>query len=152
MPNRAKKIIIPLITFICAVGLHLMYFKLVKKTCADIGWFSKYIKDQQYFLGVSYGLSFAFMAFAILKFRENRKAAVGAAVGSGALAGALWVFCFLLGCCSSPMWAVYLNLIGLSALKIPKAFLLAMTIIFIGIGYIWLIKKSSGACCNGKKI
>ena len=150
MTDRLKKIIIPLVTFITVFLLHLLYFKLTEGTCGGIPWFQKYIKEQEHFLGISYALSFAFMAFAFLKFKENRKRAWKAAIGGGLLAVVLWFLCFLFGCCGSPMLIVYLNLIGLSSLKISKLALLVMTIIFIGIGYIWLIKKSSKGCCDGR--
>lgn len=150
MTDRVKKIIISLATFITAFILHLLYFKLTEGTCGGIPWFQKYVLEQEYFLGISYALSFAFMAFAFLKFKENRKHALKAAIGGGLLAVILWFLCFLFGCCGSPMLIVYLNLIGLSSLKVSKLALLVMTIIFIGIGYIWLIKKSSKACCNDR--
>lgn len=137
-------------TFVSVFILHLIYFKLTEGTCGDIGWFQKYIKEQEYFLGISYGLSFAFMTFAFLKFKENRIVALKAAVGSGLLAILLWFLCFLFGCCGSPMLIVYLSLIGLSNLKVPKFVLLIMTTIFIGIGYIWLMRKSPKGCCGGK--
>ncbi len=150
MDNKVKKIIIPLVTFVILILLHLSYFKLTESSCAGTAWFQKYIKEREYFLGISYALSFTFMAFAFLKFKENRKAALKAAFGSGLLAVLLWFLCFLFGCCGSPMLVVYLNLIGLSKLKVPKLILLIMTIVFIGIGYIWLIKKTPKGCCDGK--
>jgi hypothetical protein len=90
------------------------------------------------------------MAFAFLKFKEKRKDALKAAAGSGFFAVALWLSCFLFGCCGSPMLIVYLNLIGISNLKVPKAVLLLMTVIVVGLGYVWLNRKSPITCCNGK--
>ena len=150
MTDKVKKTIMPLATFITVFMLHLLYFKLTEGACGTISWFQKYIREQEYFLGISYALSFTFVTFAFLKFKENRKSALKAAIGGGLVAVVLWFFCFLFGCCGSPMLILYLNLIGLSSLKVSKLALLVMTIIFIGIGYIWLIKKSSKACCNGK--
>jgi len=150
MNNKVKKIVIPLATFVIVFILHLLYFKLAESACAGSAWFRKYIKEQEHFLGISYALSFAFMSFAFLKFKENRKAALKAAFSSGLLAVLLWFLCFLFGCCGSPILVVYLNLIGLSKLKAPKLILLIMTIVFIGISYIWLIKKIPKGCCNGK--
>jgi hypothetical protein len=150
MVKKIKEIIIPLVTFITVFMLHLLYFKLTQGACGSIAWFQRYIKEQEHFLGISYALSFAFMALAFLKFKENRKRALKAAIGGGLLAVVLWFICFLFGCCGSPMLIVYLNLVGLSSLKVSKLALLVMTIIFIGIGYIWLIKKSSRVCCNRK--
>lgn len=150
MTTKAKKTVITLFIFIVVFILHMVYFKLIEGACADTSWFKRYIQEQEYFLGISYALSIAFVAFAFLKFKENRKKALKAAFGGGTLAIILWFLCFLFGCCGSPMLIVYLNLIGISNLKIPKFVLLVMTIIFIGIGYIWLIKKSPESCCNSK--
>lgn len=150
MRARAKKIVIPLFTFIVVFILHIIYFEFTEGTCGNTAWLKRYIKEQEHFLGISYALSIAFVAFAFLKFKENRKRALKAAFGGGVLAIILWFLCFLFGCCGSPMLIVYLNLIGVSNLKIPKLALLLMAVIFIGIGYIWLIKKLPESCCNGK--
>lgn len=150
MAAKVRKTIISLFTFIVVFILHIVYFKTAEGDCGGIWWFKKYINEQEYFLGLSYALSITFAAFAFLKFKENRKRALKAAFGGGFLAVILWLLCFLFGCCGSPMLIVYLNLIGISSLKIPKFVLLGMTIIFIGIGYIWFIKESPRNCCNGK--
>lgn len=150
MKDRVRKVSIILVTFIIVFILHILYFKLTEGNCGGTPWLKKYIKEQEYFLAASYALSFAFMVFAFLKFKENRKRALKAAIGGGLLTVVLWFLCFLFGCCGSPMLIVYLNLIGLSALKLSKLVLLVMTIILIGMGYIWLIKKSPKNCCSGR--
>lgn len=148
--KNAKNISIPLITFIAVIILHLLYFKIRKESCGAIGWFQRYIRDQEIFLGISYALSFAFIAFSFLKFKEDKKNALKAATAGGFFTIILWLFCFLFGCCGSPMLIVYLNLLGVSGLKIPKLFLLLMTIIFIGIGYFRLIKRAPKSCYGCK--
>jgi len=150
MKDKFRKVSITLATFIIVFILHIFYFKVNEGGCGSTPWLQKYIKEQEHFLGISYALSFAFMAFAFLKFKENRKDALKAAIGGGLFAVILWFLCFLLGCCGSPMLIVYLNMIGLSKFKVPKLVLLIMTVIFIGIGYSWLIRKSPKGCCNGK--
>jgi len=148
--DKYRKAWIILAAFITAFILHIFYFKVTEEGCGNIPWLQKYIKEQNYFLGLSYALSLAFIAFTFLKYKENRKNALKAGLGSGLLAVLLWFSCFFFGCCGSPMIIVYLNLFGLSMLKIPKAALLLMTIIFIGIAYILLIRKPADCCCNGK--
>lgn len=150
MTTKVKKTVITLSTFIVVFILHTVYFKLIEGACSYTSWFKRYIQEEEYFLGISYALSIAFVAFAFLKFKENRRKALKVALGGGTLAIILWFLCFLFGCCGSPMLIVYLNLIGISSLKIPKLALLVMTIIFIGIGYTRLIKKSPESCCNSK--
>lgn len=148
MTNKTRKIAVLSAAFITIFILHLLIYKITEGNCGGIGWFQKYIKDQEYFLSISYALSFAFMAFAFLKYKENRRNALKAAAGGGLLAVVLWLSCFLFGCCGSPMLIVYLNLIGLLSFRIPKLALLLMTIVFIAIGYVWLI-RSKVNCCNG---
>ena len=148
--NKLKNKLVLLVVFVIVVILHLAYFKLTEERCGNIGWFQRYVLDQEYLLGFSYALSFTFMAFTFLKYKENRKNALKAGLGSGLLAVFLWFSCFFFGCCGSPIIIVYLNLFGLSTLRIPKAILLLMTVVFIGIAYILLMRKPSNCCCNGK--
>lgn len=152
MINKVKKIIFPLGTFVIVLILHSLYFKLkvIKDACKIVYWFEEYIKRQEYFLGLSYGLSFAFIVFAFLKFREDKKDSLKAAMGGSLWAIVLFFFCFLFGCCSSPMLIMYLNLIGISNLKVPKSVLLLITIIYICIGYFWLIKRASKSIRNNE--
>ena len=77
MENKIKKIIIPLTTFVIVFILHISYFKITESSCAGSEWFQKYIKEQEYFLGISYALSFAFMIFAFLKFKACRGKSIG---------------------------------------------------------------------------
>jgi len=148
--KKAKHILAPLVTFIIVFILHLLYFKITERNCEAISWFHMYIRGQEYLLGISYALSIAFITFSFLKFKENRKNALKAATAGGFFTIILWLFCFLSGCCGSPMLIVYLNLLGISGLKIPKLFLLLMTIIFIGAGFFWLIKRSPKSCYGCK--
>lgn len=150
MTTKARKIIITLSTFIVVFILHIVYFRFTEGACQDTSWFKRYINEQEYFLGISYASSVAFVVFSFLKFKENRGKALKAALGGGFFAIILWFLCFLFGCCGSPMLIVYLNLVGISSLKIPKLTLLVITIVVIVIGYIWLVKKSPESCCNSK--
>lgn len=152
MLDKVKKIVVIVTVFISVFMTQLLYFKfkLAKEPCGSIAWFQEYIKGQEYFLGLSYALSFAFIVFAFLKFKENRNYAWKAALSGGIFTGILWFLCFLFGCCGSPMLIVYLNLLGISGLKVPKLVLLLMTIIFVALGYIWLIKKSAKYCCGDR--
>lgn len=149
MKDKVRKVFITIATFIIVFILHIFYFKVTERGCGSTPWLQKYIKEEGYFLGISYALSLSFMAFAFLKYKENRENALKAGLGSGLLAVLLWFSCFFFGCCGSPMIIVYLNLFGLSTLRIPKAALLLMTVIFIGIAYILLIKNPN-CCCDIK--
>lgn len=148
MTNKARKTAVLCAVFTAIFILHLLIYKIAEGNCGGIGWFQKYINDQEYFLSISYALSFAFMAFAFWKYNENRRNALKAAAGGGLLAVVLWLSCFFFGCCGSPMLIVYLNLIGLSSFRIPKLALLFVTIVFILIGYFCFIRSKEN-CCNG---
>jgi len=150
MTDKTSKAVVLLAVFIIVFAFHLLYFKTASPKCEEsIGWVQKYILGQEYFIGISYGLSFAFMAFAFFKYKENNRGALKAAAGGGLLAVILSLSCFFLGCCGSPMLIIYLNFVGLSSLRIPKLALLLMTVAFIAIGYFCFIRKCPDKCCNG---
>jgi hypothetical protein len=147
LKTKISRIAVLLIVFVIVFLIHLLYFRFVKQNCGSAPWFQKYVGKQEYFIGVSYALSFAFMMYAFLKYKEKRKAALQAAAGSGFMAMVLWLSCFLLGCCGSPMAGIYLNWFGLSSLNLPNMALFIITCVFVGLSYLWLIRKSP--CCTG---
>lgn len=150
MATSRKQLVI--ISAVCAAvfAAHAIYFRTAGDTCEYANWVQGYIAGREYFAGLSYALSVSFMVFAFLKFKENKKAALTAAMGGGLWAVVLWFLCFLSGCCGSPMLLVWLNLLGLAGLQIPKFAMLLMTIVFVGISYAWLARKSRVNCCGGK--
>jgi len=117
----------------------------------NANWFSRYIEQGNYMLGMSYGIAAAFTVYALLRFLELRsKAGASGVIGGITLTGVLYIGgCFLLGCCGSPMAAVYLSLFGSKALGFAKPFILILTLISVAIGLFWLEKKSkvSAKCC-----
>ncbi len=131
-------------TFILAFIVHLLYFKLVNFGCAGgkTEWFTTYLRLQEYYLGFSYAVSAAFAAFAFMKFKECKRKAVDAGIGVSVWAIALWTLgCFLAGCCGSPIWIIYINLLGISMLKIPKWSVAITSLVMVALGYLWLKKK-----------
>lgn len=140
----------PLITFLSIFLLHAVY--LIWKTSRFIGqwdrieaesmWLS-YFKEQNYFMGFSYALAGAFMVYALLKFSESRKSCVAGIIGGVTLIGVFNVAgCFLLGCCGSPMLAVYLSFFGSTFLGFTKPLVAAITLLSIVLGIIWIEKTS----------
>jgi len=117
----------------------------------SMNFFSLYFKQQDYFLGTAYGLAGAFTIYAFTKFIENRKNGIAGVVSGITLTGILYFAgCFLLGCCGSPMLAVYLSLFGSSFLGFTKPFVLALTAISVVVGYLWIEKKTK-TCCSAEK-
>lgn len=142
-------LIIPILTFILVFVLHLLYFKSVNSACltGDVEWFTLYLRYQEYYLGFSYAISVAFAVFAFMKFRTCKSKSIGVGIGASAWVIALWTLgCFLVGCCGSPMWIVYLNLFGISVLKVPKWSIAIMSLFMVLLGYIWLTKKMPKNC------
>lgn len=155
LKTKISRIAALLAVFVIVFLMHLLYFKFARQECGSAPWFQKYMGKQEYFIGASYALSFAFMAYAFLRYKEKKKAALQAAAGSGFMAIVLWSACFLLGCCGSPMAGIYLNWLGLSSLNLPNAILFIITCVFVGLSYLWLTRKSpcctQDSCCGDKE-
>ena len=110
-----------------------------------------YLDRQDYLLGVSYAMAAAFTVYAFLKFLESRRSGISGVIGGITLTGILyWGGCFLLGCCGSPMLAVYLGVFGSSFLGFTKPLVLILTVTSVGIGYFWMETKTktSKGCCG----
>ncbi len=138
------KILVALLIFISVFILHLLYFKVIAFGCSggQGQWFTTYLRLQEYYLGFSYAVSLAFAVFAFMKFKEYRKKAIGAGIGASAWVIALWTLgCFLVGCCGSPIWIIYINLLGISMLEIPKWLIAIITLVMVSLGYLWLNRK-----------
>ena len=153
-----RRRIYPLAAFIAVFILHATYsiFNSIQISkqwiqVENTTWLSLYLDRQDYFLGFSYSLAGAFTIYALLKFFESWKSGVAGVVGGVTLTGILYFGgCFLLGCCGSPMLAVYLSLFGSSFLGFTKPFTLILTMTSVVIGYFWLEKKTKplGNCCG----
>lgn len=151
-----KKMSYPLLAFVLIFLFH-MFYSIWKASqisqqwvqTNDIPLISLYFRQQDFFLDFSYASAGAFTTYALLKFLQNRKSGVTGMVGGITLTGALYVGgCFLIGCCGSPMLAVYLGLFGSSFLGFTKPLIAIITAVSVVFGYIWIEKKSK-KCCKG---
>jgi predicted permease len=99
-----------------------------------------YLAAQDYFFGFSYALGAAFGVWAISQFMRQRRAAYATGTaGSVTLVGGLMASgCFLIGCCGSPMLAVYLAIFGAKAVGIGKPLMAGITLFSAGGGYWYL--------------
>jgi hypothetical protein len=76
-------------------------------------------------------------------------------VGGLTLVGVLMAGgCFLIGCCGSPMLAVYVSLFGAKALSVGKPLTALVTLVSVGCGY-WCLSRRpperggcAKACCS----
>ncbi len=140
----------PFIVFVAVFSAHLVWQWIFPEydsgqwismaVTADTSWWRQYIDGQNYFIGYSYALSFSFAAVALRRYRREklcgaRNLAAGTVSASGifAVAG-----CYLLGCCGSPMLAVYISLFGASFLPFTKPLVAVLTTVFIGSGWWWM--------------
>ena len=111
-----------------------------------------YVHAQDYFVGFSYALASAFAAWAIGRCISSRGRAgtAGAAAGSITLVGVLMASgCFLIGCCGSPMLAIYLSLFGSRVLGFAKPLTALITLVSVGCGY-WCLSRrfARGQCVD----
>jgi uncharacterized membrane protein YhdT len=149
--------LIPAIVFAAIFVAHALYAGACA-TSAPAGWtdfgisahvggplgLGAYLRGQDYFIGSSYALAAAFAAWALSRsilFRQGWIVTAGAAAGGVTLLGALMAGgCFLIGCCGSPMLAVYLSLFGAKALGLGKPLMALVTLISVSCGY-WCLSR-----------
>ena len=158
--------LLPAVVFVAIVVAHALYVGHSAQS-APSGWtdfgigveaagplgLSAYWLGQHYFLGFSYALEAAFATWALSRcifLRRDRTVAAGAAVGGATLVGMLMAGgCFLIGCCGSPMLAVYLSLFGAKALGVGKPLTALITLISVSCGY-WCLSRrfARGSVCS----
>lgn len=108
-----------------------------------------YLKAQDYFLSFAYALAFAFGVYALTQLRRSRqRAAAGAVAGFGLGSLLLAAGCFLVGCCGSPMLAVWLGLFGAKALGFAKPLVAVVTALSVACGCLCLRRGCEVTCCS----
>lgn len=109
----------------------------------------RYFERGDPWLGYSYALAASFTTFAIgLTIRQRRRAAQGV-LGGVTMLGVLYgAGCFLIGCCGSPMLAVYLSLFGASVLGLLKPLVALMTTLSVAVGAVMVLRRSRSDSCN----
>jgi hypothetical protein len=161
MTSRARRILLPAGTFVIVLAIHYVWTGLfperdpaqdrwVSAPAAEISWFRRYVETQSYWMGYSYSVALTFAVVALRRYQENRLCgARNLAIGGVTLSGFLAVAgCFLLGCCGSPMLAVYLSLFGASFLPFAKPLVAGITSITILAGWFWLNRRSPARALN----
>ncbi|MCL4511166.1 MAG: hypothetical protein M1470_08870 [Bacteroidetes bacterium] len=144
-----KRFLLPLTGFFVVPAIHASYtiFENVRlaehwATETDPNYIALYFSNGEYLIGASYALAAAFSIYALARFVRNRNKGIAGVLGGMTLTGALYVGgCFLLGCCGSPMLAVYLTLFGSTFLGFTKLLTFVLTLASIIVGYIWLERK-----------
>jgi len=165
-----RRLLLPISVFVIVFVIHYIWHGVfpdrnpAQELWATVGttsspsWLERYIREQNYWLGFSYALSLAFAAYALRRYREEylcraRNLAIGGIAFSGIMAA---VGCFLLGCCGSPMLAVYLSLFGAAFLPLAKPLVASITVISVIVACIWINRRkrpvpalgSEEPCCG----
>ncbi len=153
------RLLIPVLAFALVVGVHAAWH-LHKQSAGPWASFEadeaeaasspRYLGSHEMWLGLSYATGTGFAAFCLARLYENRRRAVAGAAGGLALTGFLYAAgCFLLGCCGSPMLAVYVGLFGPRFLGFTGPLVFGLTVASVTFGYVWIIRRSGAACLCG---
>ena len=153
--HTARRAVIPLTVFAAVVAMHFLWLVIFPEqdpaqsrwATADLAqgsWLTRYVEGGSYWLGISYGISLAFAAIALRRYRERRFCvARNLAIGGVTFSGALSVVgCYLLGCCGSPMFAVYLSLFGAAFVPLAKPLVAVVTLLSIVLGWWWMNRNA----------
>jgi len=161
--NRLKGAFLPTMGFLAVFVLNVLWYKWFPEVAPEQSrwaavtpdegeWFRLYLETGGYWLSYSYALSSAFALYALSSFMKARRGARESGVegkiaaGSMTFAGALALGgCFLVGCCGSPMLAVWISLFGAKFLPFAKPLVALVTSAMIGISWLWMVKRSA-AC------
>lgn len=141
-----KRLLYPALAFVSVFLLHGAYFLWSAARWVSIDNASplaSYIDQQDYFMGLSYGLAAAFTVYSFVQFSGGQRGGLRGAIGGITMTGVLYFGgCFLLGCCGSPMLAVYLSLFGSSYAGFTKPIVLVVTVVSIGLSWLWMQRKT----------
>jgi len=124
----------------------------VQEGQSEPAW-QQYFDRGDHWLGYSYALAAGFTMFAIgLTIRQRRRAAQGV-LGGVTMLGVLYgAGCFLIGCCGSPMLAVYLSLFGASVLGLLKPLVAVITTISVAVGVAMILRRSRSLSCQSCQV
>ena len=142
-----RRAVLPIGVFIATAALHYVWLGLFPETdpaqdrwvavetASQTSWLQHYTETRSYYLGFSYALALAFASEALRRHREARSCTTrNLAIGGISFSGVLAVAgCYLLGCCGSPMLAVYLGLFGAAFLPLAKPLVALVTTLLIGL-------------------
>lgn len=151
-----RRAVLPATTFALVWVVHYIWLGLSPETRAvqsrwvsldgltEASWWTRYLDSRSYYIGFSYALALAFAAVALRRYRERRLCgARNLAVGGITLSGFFAIAgCYLLGCCGSPMLAVYMSLFGAAFLPFAKPLVAALTVVFISVAW-WRLNRTS---------
>lgn len=108
-----------------------------------------YVSEHLIFMGASYGLAASLAAFGIATVVEGRKRGLVGAAGGVTVGGVLYfAACFLMGCCGSPMLAVYVALLGPRAAGLGMPIVFCLTLASVAVGFILIGRRRPCKNCE----
>lgn len=130
---------VPFVVFALVFFVHLLYFNIfVMKS--NPKWWTFYLRMEQYLVGFSLGLAFAYGSYAFIRLRGRPK---GVVAGSAVVAFLVW----FTSCCGGPMIAIILGIVGIGvgSTTLPPLVTTIITLIFVSLGMVWLMRQKVGA-------
>jgi hypothetical protein len=161
-PGTAPRLIwlLAAVAFVAVFVGHVLYLRYLaiapQKDWADnfnpSDFWHSYMVGQDYFVSFSYALSASFAVWAGALFMYSRRqAAVMGAFGGISLVTLLSAAgCFLIGCCGSPMLMIYVSFFGSSAAGIGKPLMALISLISIGAGYLYVVRRPECNCTDSE--
>lgn len=147
------------LVFVATLGLHFgvlswqhaqvaAHWLRISDAHDDSAW-ARYVGQGEYWFGYSYALAAAFTVFALAQTVRQRRRAAQGIVGGVTMLGVLYgAGCFLIGCCGSPMLAVYLSLFGSSVLGFLKPLVALVTTISVVVSTVLIIRRARTTECD----
>jgi len=131
------KRIIPFVVFLLVFFVHLLYFNIFAMK-SNPKWCTFYLRMEQFLVGFSLGLAFAYGAFTLIKMRGRSKSV---AAGGAIVAFLVW----FTSCCGAPMLVVILGILGITAgsVHLSPRITTLITIGLVSLGYVWLMRQSA---------
>jgi hypothetical protein len=149
------------VAFVAVFLGHVLYLRYLT-TAPQRGWadnfnpsasfWQSYVIGQDYFVSFSYALSAGFAVWATTRFMYSRRraAAVGAFGGVSLVTLLAAAGCFLIGCCGSPMLAIYVSLFGSKAAGVGKPLMAVISLLSICGGYLYVVRHSECNCTDAE--
>lgn len=159
---RPRRLVVPATAFVAALAVHFVWRgthpecapgaeECFDEACApDSPWLASYLDAGDWWLGLSYAASAAYVVATVRRAveRSSVATALGAAPGMAYSALLPFVGCWLAGCCGSPLLPVYLGLLGGAFLPFAKPLVATLTVSMLAVSWLWMRRREKKAQCG----
>jgi hypothetical protein len=150
-----RRAMLPTAVFAAVIAAHVVYRGLFPErdpaqdrwaaplASASSTWMDTYVRSEAYWNGISYAIPLAFAAAMYRRYRERRmRSDRTLALGGLTISGVMSVVgCFLVGCCGSPMLAVYLGLFGAAFQPFAKPLSAIISAGSVALAWLWMRRR-----------